>query len=68
MRYMGLASLVVLVMLLIRLPEEEQKLIARFGDECRAYVEAHRAAVGAHRARSDRDRDSRPNPSVKARS
>jgi hypothetical protein len=44
MRYMGLASLVVLVMLLIRLPKEEQKLIARFGDECRAYVEAHRAA------------------------
>jgi protein-S-isoprenylcysteine O-methyltransferase Ste14 len=35
---MGLASLVVLVMLLIRLPKEEEKLIERFGDEHRAYM------------------------------
>lgn len=37
--FMGLASLVVLVMLLIRLPKEEEKLIERFGDEYRAYME-----------------------------
>ena len=36
MRCKGLASLVVLVMLLIRLPKEEQKLIERLGDEGRA--------------------------------
>jgi protein-S-isoprenylcysteine O-methyltransferase Ste14 len=37
--FMGLASLSVLVMLLIRLPNEEAKLIERFGDEYRAYIE-----------------------------
>ena len=37
--FMGLASLVVLAMLLIRLPKEEEKLIERFGDEYRAYME-----------------------------
>jgi protein-S-isoprenylcysteine O-methyltransferase Ste14 len=37
--FMGLASLSVLVMLLIRLPNEEEKLIERFGDEYRAYIE-----------------------------
>jgi len=37
--FMGLASLVVVVMLLIRLPREEEKLIERFGDEHRAYME-----------------------------
>jgi protein-S-isoprenylcysteine O-methyltransferase Ste14 len=37
--FMGLASLSVLVMLLIRLPKEEEKLIERFGDEYRAYIE-----------------------------
>ena len=37
--FMGLASLSVLVMLLIRLPKEEKKLIERFGDEYRAYIE-----------------------------
>jgi protein-S-isoprenylcysteine O-methyltransferase Ste14 len=37
--FMGLASLVVLVMLLVRLPKEEEKLIERFGDEYRAYME-----------------------------
>ena len=37
--FIGLASLVVLVMLLIRLPKEEEKLIERFGDEYRAYIE-----------------------------
>ena len=37
--FVGLASLVVLVMLLIRLPKEEEKLIERFGDEYRAYME-----------------------------
>jgi protein-S-isoprenylcysteine O-methyltransferase Ste14 len=36
--FMGLASLMVLVMLLIRLPKEEEKLIERFGDEYSAYV------------------------------
>jgi protein-S-isoprenylcysteine O-methyltransferase Ste14 len=36
---MGLASLAVLVMLLIRLPKEEEKLIERFGDAYRAYME-----------------------------
>jgi len=37
--FMGLASLSVLVMLLIRLPKEGKKLIERFGDEYRAYIE-----------------------------
>jgi protein-S-isoprenylcysteine O-methyltransferase Ste14 len=37
--FMGLASLSVLVMLLIRLPKEEEKLIERFEDEYRAYIE-----------------------------
>ncbi len=37
--FMGLASLVVLAMLLIRLPKEEEKLIERFGDEYHAYME-----------------------------
>jgi protein-S-isoprenylcysteine O-methyltransferase Ste14 len=37
--FMGLASLVVLVMLMIRLPKEEEKLIERFGGEYRAYME-----------------------------
>jgi protein-S-isoprenylcysteine O-methyltransferase Ste14 len=36
--FMGLASVVVLVMLLVRLPKEEEKLIERFGDEYRAYM------------------------------
>jgi len=36
--FIGLASFVVLVMLLIRLPKEEEKLIERFGDEYRAYM------------------------------
>jgi protein-S-isoprenylcysteine O-methyltransferase Ste14 len=34
-----LASLMVLVMLLIRLPKEEEKPIERFGDEYRGYIE-----------------------------
>jgi protein-S-isoprenylcysteine O-methyltransferase Ste14 len=38
--FMGLASLSVLVMLLIRLPKEEEKLIERFGDEYREYVKS----------------------------
>ncbi len=37
--FMGLATVVVLVMLLVRLPKEEEKLIERFGDEYRAYME-----------------------------
>jgi protein-S-isoprenylcysteine O-methyltransferase Ste14 len=37
--FMGLASLSVLVMLLVRLPKEEARLIERFGDEYRAYAE-----------------------------
>jgi protein-S-isoprenylcysteine O-methyltransferase Ste14 len=37
--FMGLAILSVLVMLLIRLHKEEEKLIERFGDEYRAYIE-----------------------------
>ncbi len=36
--FMGLASVVVLVMLLVRLPKEEERLIERFGDEYRAYM------------------------------
>ena len=36
--FMGLASLMGLVMLLIRLPKEEEKLIERFGDEYRSYM------------------------------
>jgi protein-S-isoprenylcysteine O-methyltransferase Ste14 len=36
---MGLVSVAVLVMLLVRLPKEEAKLIERFGDEYRAYTE-----------------------------
>ncbi len=36
--FMGLASVVVLLMLLVRLPKEEEKLIERFGDEYRAYM------------------------------
>lgn len=36
--FMALASLVGLVILLIRLPKEEEKLIERFGDEYRAYM------------------------------
>jgi protein-S-isoprenylcysteine O-methyltransferase Ste14 len=38
MRCMGLASLMVLVMLLIRLPKEEEKLIERFRDEYQIYM------------------------------
>jgi len=40
--FMELASLSVLVMLLIRLPKEDEKLIERFGDEYRAYIERTR--------------------------
>ena len=36
--FMGLASVVVLVMLLVRLPKEEEKLIERFGNEYREYM------------------------------
>ncbi len=36
--FMGLASLSVLVMLIVRLPKEEEKLIERFGDEYREYM------------------------------
>jgi Ca2+/Na+ antiporter len=36
--FIGVASLVVLVMLMIRLPKEEEKIIERFGDEYRAYM------------------------------
>jgi protein-S-isoprenylcysteine O-methyltransferase Ste14 len=35
---MGLASLLVLAMLLVRLPKEEAKLIERFGNEYREYM------------------------------
>lgn len=37
--FMGLVSATGLVLLLIRLPKEEEKLIERFGDEYRAYAE-----------------------------
>jgi protein-S-isoprenylcysteine O-methyltransferase Ste14 len=37
--FVGLASVAVLVMLLVRLPKQEARLIERFGDECRAYTE-----------------------------
>ncbi len=33
-----MASVAVLVMLLVRLPKEEEKLIERFGDEYREYM------------------------------
>jgi len=36
--FMGLASLSALVMLLVRLPKEEAKLIERFGNEYREYM------------------------------
>lgn len=36
--FMGLASLVGLVMLMVRSQKEEQKLIERFGDEYREYM------------------------------
>ena len=36
--FMGLASLLALAMLLVRLPKEEEKLIERFGDEYREYM------------------------------
>lgn len=36
--FMGLASVAVLVMVLVRLPKEEARLIERFGDEYRAYT------------------------------
>jgi protein-S-isoprenylcysteine O-methyltransferase Ste14 len=36
--FMGLVSLSVLVMLLVRLPKEEEKLIERFGEEYREYM------------------------------
>ncbi len=36
--FMGLASLSALLMLLVRLPKEEAKLIERFGDEYREYM------------------------------
>ncbi len=36
--FMGLASLSALLMLLVRLPREEAKLIERFGDEYREYM------------------------------
>ena len=36
--FMGLASIAVLLMLLVRLPKEEAKLIERFGDEYREYM------------------------------
>lgn len=37
--FMGLASLSVLVMLLVRLPEEEERLLERFGGEYAEYME-----------------------------
>lgn len=37
--FMGLASVAVLAMLLVRLPREEAKLVERFGDEYRAYAQ-----------------------------
>jgi protein-S-isoprenylcysteine O-methyltransferase Ste14 len=36
--FMGLSSLSVLVMLLVRLPKEEEKLIEHFGEEYREYM------------------------------
>ncbi|MBS1790100.1 MAG: isoprenylcysteine carboxylmethyltransferase family protein [Acidobacteria bacterium] len=36
--FIGLATLLSLVMLMIRLPREEENLIARFGDEYRTYM------------------------------
>jgi protein-S-isoprenylcysteine O-methyltransferase Ste14 len=37
--FMGLVSLSVLVMLIVRLPKEEEKLIERFGEEYREYIQ-----------------------------
>jgi protein-S-isoprenylcysteine O-methyltransferase Ste14 len=36
--FMSLATLSVLVMLLVRLPKEEEKLMQRFGDDYREYA------------------------------
>jgi protein-S-isoprenylcysteine O-methyltransferase Ste14 len=36
--FIGVATALVLIMLVIRLPKEEQKLIERFGDEYRQYM------------------------------
>jgi protein-S-isoprenylcysteine O-methyltransferase Ste14 len=36
--FMGLASLVALMMLMVRAQKEEEKLIERFGDEYREYM------------------------------
>ncbi len=37
--FMGLTGLSTLLLLLMRLPKEEEKLIERFGDEYRAYIQ-----------------------------
>ncbi len=56
MRCMGLASLVVLVMLL-------EKLIECFRDGCRAYTERTGRLLVRIERDQGADRDSRPNPS-----
>ncbi len=37
--FMGLTSLLTLLLLMVRLPKEEAKLLERFGDEYRAYIQ-----------------------------
>jgi protein-S-isoprenylcysteine O-methyltransferase Ste14 len=36
--FIGLSALVVLLMLVLRTPKEEQKLVEKFGEDYRAYV------------------------------
>jgi protein-S-isoprenylcysteine O-methyltransferase Ste14 len=50
--FMGLASLSVLSMLLVRLPKEEEKLIERFGDEYREYIKRTGRLLPKLKARS----------------
>jgi len=50
--FMGLASLSVLSMLLVRLPKEEEKLIERFGDEYREYMKRTGRLLPRLKARS----------------
>jgi protein-S-isoprenylcysteine O-methyltransferase Ste14 len=41
--FMALGTFSILLMLLVRLPKEKQKLMKRFGDEYREVYEAHRS-------------------------
>ena len=51
--FMGLASLSALLLILARLPKEEEKLIERFGDEYREYMKRTGALVPRLKARDE---------------